>query len=215
LEDFVHDYYSVQRFKNTYNRLIEPLLDKTQCPKVDIPFPIGAPLDKKGVGRYRKLRIKGCLEGGSGGKTKKNAKEAANEANKDAEMEAVEAANGKRQLIRGKRKCKRCGELGHGETSYKCRLNGTKKPPKRKARPNTTKYGQNAKVHAKGQKSMFLVRLTMNVVRLTMNVVKSYQSQVPPEQGKHYCRIVLIGCDKKVQVSNILLFIHMSNILYY
>ena len=107
---------------------------------------------KKGVGRYRKLRIKGCLEEASGGKTKKVAKEAANEANKDAELEATEAAKGKRQLIRGKRKCKRCGELGHGETSYKCRLNGTKKPPKRKARPNTTKYGQNAKVPTKRAK---------------------------------------------------------------
>ena len=29
LEDFVHDYYSVQRFKNAYKRLIEPLSDKT------------------------------------------------------------------------------------------------------------------------------------------------------------------------------------------
>ena len=128
LEDFVHDYYSVQRFKNAYKRLIEPLPDKTQWPKVDIPFSVGAPLDKKGVGRYRKLRIKGCLEGGSGGKTKKVAKEAANEADKDAEMEASEAAKGKRQLIRGKRKCKRYEELGHRETSYKCGLNGTKKP---------------------------------------------------------------------------------------
>ena len=141
LEDFVHDYYSVQRFKNAYKRLIEPLPDKTQWPKVDIPFPVEAPLDKKGVGRYRKLRIKGCLEGGSADKTKKVAKEAANEANKDAELEAAEAAKGKRQLIRGKRKCKRCGKLGHRKTSYKCRFNETKKPPKRKARPNTTKYG--------------------------------------------------------------------------
>ena len=30
MEDFVHDYYSVERFKNAYKRLIEPLLDKTQ-----------------------------------------------------------------------------------------------------------------------------------------------------------------------------------------
>jgi len=132
--------------------MIEPLPDKTHWTKVDIPFPVEAPLNKKGVGRYRKLRIKGCLEGGSADKTKKVAKEAANEADKDAEMEASEAAKGKRQLIRGKRKCKRCGELGHGETSYKCRLNGTKKPPKRKARPNTTKYGQNAKVPTKRAK---------------------------------------------------------------
>jgi hypothetical protein len=68
LEDFVHDYYSILRFKNAYKRMTEPLLDKTQWPKVDIPFSVGAPLDKKGVERYRKLRIKGCLEGGSGGK---------------------------------------------------------------------------------------------------------------------------------------------------
>ena len=78
LEDFVHDYYSVQRFKDAYKRLIEPLPDKTHWPKVDLPFSVGAPLDKKGPGRWRKLRIKGCLEGGSGGKTKKDAQEAAN-----------------------------------------------------------------------------------------------------------------------------------------
>jgi hypothetical protein len=40
-------------------------------------------------------------------------------------------------MIRGKRKCPRCGELGHGESSYKCALNGTKKR-KRKPRKHTT-----------------------------------------------------------------------------
>jgi hypothetical protein len=59
--------------------------------------------------------------------SKKDAKDAANQADKDAEMEAEEAAKGKRQLIVEKRKCKRCGELGHGQTNYKCKLNGTKK----------------------------------------------------------------------------------------
>jgi hypothetical protein len=43
-------------------------------------------------------------------------------------MEAAgQSEKGKKKMIRGKRKCKRCGELGHGETSYKCPLNGTKK----------------------------------------------------------------------------------------
>jgi hypothetical protein len=59
--------------------------------------------------------------------SKKDAKDAANQTDKDAEFEAQEAAKGKRQLIMGKRKCKGCGELGHGQTSYKCKLNGTKK----------------------------------------------------------------------------------------
>jgi hypothetical protein len=95
---------------------------------VELPLQVEAPLNKKGVGRYRKLRIKGCLEGGSGGKGKKAAKEAANEVDNElAEEEAMQASKPKRQLVRGKRTCKGCGELGHTESSYKCRLNGTKK----------------------------------------------------------------------------------------
>ena len=127
MEDFVHDYYSLERFKNAYKRLIEPLPDKTQWPDVELDFAVNAPLAKRPAGKPRKLRIKGCLEGGKGGMSKKDAKDAANQADKDAELEAQEAAMGKRQLIMGKRKCKGCGELGHGETSYKCKLNGTKK----------------------------------------------------------------------------------------
>jgi len=123
MEDFVHEYYSVERFQAAYKRLIEPLPDRSQWPDVDLPFVLKAPLDKKAVGRYRKLRMKSFLEG-SGSKGKKAAKEAANEADKQA---ANEVEKGKKKMIRGKRKCKGCGELGHGETSYKCHLNGTKK----------------------------------------------------------------------------------------
>ena len=63
------------------------------------------------------------------------------EADKQAE---IEAQKGKKTIIRGKRRCQRCGELGHGQISYKCPLNGTKKRP-RKPRKNTTKYSENAK----------------------------------------------------------------------
>jgi hypothetical protein len=83
----------------------------------------GVPLDKKIAEKYRKLRIKGFLEsGGSKGKraAKETDKEAASEAGKEADKF-------KKKMIRGKRKCKGCGELGHAETSYKCQLNGTKK----------------------------------------------------------------------------------------
>jgi len=88
LEDFVHDYYSVEKFRNAYKRLIEPLPDKSQWPHVELPFRVQAPCDKKGAGRNRKLRIKGCVEGGSGGKGKKAVKEA----DKAAEEEAMQAA---------------------------------------------------------------------------------------------------------------------------
>ena len=127
MENYVHDYYSVERFKNAYKRLIEPLPDKTHWPKVVLDFTVNAPLGKRAPGKPRKLQIKGCLEGGSGGKSKTDAKDAANQADKDAEMEVAEAAMGKRQLIKGQRQCKRCGELGHGETSCKCNLNVRKK----------------------------------------------------------------------------------------
>jgi hypothetical protein len=98
----VHEYYSVERFKAAYKRLIEPLPNRSQWPDVDLPFGIKAPLDKRVAGRYRKLRIKSFLEGG-GSKGKKAAKEAANEADKQA---ANKAQKGKKAMIRGKRKCK-------------------------------------------------------------------------------------------------------------
>jgi hypothetical protein len=54
---------------------------------VDLPFVVCAPLKKRDPGRYRKLRIKGCLEGGG---SKSSAKSAKNDK--------------ERQVIRGKRK---------------------------------------------------------------------------------------------------------------
>ncbi|CAO2190691.1 unnamed protein product [Urochloa humidicola] len=120
LEDFVHEYYSVDKFREAYSRLIEPLPDRSQWPDVDLPFQLGAPIGKRNVGRQKKLRYKSALEGGSSSKAKKDDQEK------------------KKTMIRGKRRCNRCGELGHTEVSYKCPLNGTKKR-KRKPRKNTTK----------------------------------------------------------------------------
>jgi hypothetical protein len=51
LEQFVDDYYSVNRFRAAYAREIEPLTDKTQWPQVELPFAVGAPLPKGEVGR--------------------------------------------------------------------------------------------------------------------------------------------------------------------
>ena len=84
-------------------------------------------LAKRGRGRPKKLRIKSCLEGGNS-KGKKAAAERGKEADKEADMEANNQTEKiKKKMIRGKRKCKRCGELGHGKTCYKCPLNETKK----------------------------------------------------------------------------------------
>ena len=102
LEDYVHEYYSVEKFRAAYGRLIEPMTDKTQWPKVDMPFRVSAPLGKRSVGRQKKLRIKGCLEGGSG-KSKSN--------NKD------DVKDGKKQMVRGPVTCKRCGAKGHSKAA--------------------------------------------------------------------------------------------------
>ena len=98
-------------------------------------------------------RIKSFLEGGS---SKSKAKFA--ETSDDKEK-------GKRQMIRGKRQCSRCGELGHGESSYKCALNGTKKR-KRKPRKNTTKEAGKKPVKKKTKKNAETI-MQNSPVRLT------------------------------------------------
>jgi hypothetical protein len=67
MEHFVDDYFSV-KFKKTYARRIEQLGERSMWPKVDVEAVVGAPLGKRPVGRQRKNRIKGFLEGGSGKK---------------------------------------------------------------------------------------------------------------------------------------------------
>jgi len=68
-------------------------------------------------------------------------------------------------MIRGKRQCSRCGELGHGESSYKCALNGTKKR-KRKPRKNTTKEAGKKPVKKKTKKNAETI-MQNSPVRLT------------------------------------------------
>ena len=101
MEDFVHEFYAVQRFKNAYKRIIEPLPDKSRWQTVNLPYAVAAPLDKRGKGRYKKLRIKSCLEGGNS-KGKKVATEKGKEADKNAVLEAdMEGSN---QSEKGKSK---------------------------------------------------------------------------------------------------------------
>ena len=128
LEQFVHDYYSVNRFRAAYGREIEPMTDKTQWPEVDLPFLVGAPLAKLPPGRLRKLRIKGWMEGGhkkKGSKDGKFTNEMEGEKGCDNDT-APTNAKGKK-MIRGPMTCKRCGEKGHRQASSKCPLNGTAK----------------------------------------------------------------------------------------
>jgi hypothetical protein len=95
MENFVGNYFSDEKFKKAYDRLMEELGDRSLLSKVDIGFHVSAPLGRRKVGRQRKNKIKGCPEGGS------EKKPSANEIKKAM------------KLVRGKFKCANCHEVGH------------------------------------------------------------------------------------------------------
>lgn len=71
LDDFVHNYYSVDMFKKAYASWICPLPDKNQWEKVDMGFKLWPPILKRAPGRPRTRRIVGVEEGGSTKKKRK------------------------------------------------------------------------------------------------------------------------------------------------
>jgi len=67
LEHFVHEYYSVQRFKATYHFGVNPMVDKSQWPIVDPGFVMLPPKLERSAGRPRVKRIKSKGEPGKRG----------------------------------------------------------------------------------------------------------------------------------------------------
>jgi hypothetical protein len=124
LEQFVHEYYSVNRFRAAYSREIEQMTDKTQWPQVDLSFLVGAPLTKLPLGRLRKLRLKSWDEGGH---KKKGKSTDESEGEKECDNDIAPTNAKGQKMIRGPMTCKRCGEKGHRQASSKCPLNGTAK----------------------------------------------------------------------------------------
>ncbi|CAL5093073.1 unnamed protein product [Urochloa decumbens] len=53
IESFVHDYYSVERFRAAYSGMVPPMPDKSQWPQVDTGFKLLAPLSKQGAGKRK------------------------------------------------------------------------------------------------------------------------------------------------------------------
>jgi hypothetical protein len=54
LEEFVDEYYYVEKFQNAYKRVVVPLGDKSFWPQVDIGVTVGAPLSKRPMGWQQK-----------------------------------------------------------------------------------------------------------------------------------------------------------------
>lgn len=67
LEDYVHDYYSLERFKATYQFVVNPMVDKAQWPVVDPGFEMLPPKLERAAGRPRVKRIKAKGEPGKRG----------------------------------------------------------------------------------------------------------------------------------------------------
>ncbi|CAA0811236.1 Unknown protein [Striga hermonthica] len=62
IADYVHEYYSVARFKAAYEQRIEPIPDRSQWPVVELPFKVHQPLLGRSAGRPKVQRQRGCLE---------------------------------------------------------------------------------------------------------------------------------------------------------
>jgi hypothetical protein len=115
LEQFVHEYYSMDRFKAAYAGEIKPMTDKMQWPEVKLPF-VGAPFAKGEVGRRRKLRLRGFMEGGHKKKGAKDGDDTTEDGGANVGDNAITPTNAKGQKMkRGPMTCLKCGKQVAGK----------------------------------------------------------------------------------------------------
>jgi hypothetical protein len=62
MEDYVHEYYSIAKFKTVYTGVIKSMTDKSQWGNGDSGFKVLPPKMKRPPGKPRKERILECLE---------------------------------------------------------------------------------------------------------------------------------------------------------
>ena len=107
MHPYLHEYYSVKKFKAAYATPIPALTDQSQWPEVEIEFTLCPPLTRRKAGRPKQSRFKPWFE--KGGSSKKGKKDK----DKDAKPKRAQKGNQNR--------CKLCEELGHRVRSPKCR----------------------------------------------------------------------------------------------
>jgi hypothetical protein len=64
IADYVHEYYSVNKFRAAYAGMVPPMRDKTLLPMVDLGYKLYPPKQKRAAGRPKVTRIRGFLEPG-------------------------------------------------------------------------------------------------------------------------------------------------------
>ena len=62
IKDYVHDFYSVAKFRAAYADVVPPMPDKSDWPEIDLGFKLFPPLQKRSPGRPRVVRIRGTME---------------------------------------------------------------------------------------------------------------------------------------------------------
>jgi hypothetical protein len=65
MDVFVHEYFSVERFKKAYGGKFNPMTSKDSWPHVDLGYKIKKPKLRRKPGRPRKFRIKAYDERGN------------------------------------------------------------------------------------------------------------------------------------------------------
>jgi hypothetical protein len=66
IEDNVHEYYSIAKFKKAYGNCVKPMTDKKQWPAVNLGFKLWPPILKRAADRPRERRYKSAVDGGTG-----------------------------------------------------------------------------------------------------------------------------------------------------
>ena len=65
MDDFVHDYFSVEKLRKTYSGVFNPMTSKHFWPRIDLGYKIRKPKLRRKTGRPRKARIKASDEPGA------------------------------------------------------------------------------------------------------------------------------------------------------
>ena len=108
MHPYLHEYYSVQKFKAAYATPIPALTDQSQWPEVEIEFTLCPPVTRRKAGRPKQSRFKAWFE--KGGCSKKGKKD--KEKEKNEKPQRAKKGN--------KNRCKLCEVLGHRIGSSKC-----------------------------------------------------------------------------------------------
>lgn len=58
MDEFVHEYFSIERFRKSYAGTFNPMISKDQWQKVDLGYKIKKPKLRRKPGRPKKSRIK-------------------------------------------------------------------------------------------------------------------------------------------------------------